>query len=246
MIDGTDSQMPEGGMGDTTPQRVPGGDGGEGHICAHADLLEQNLNDANRFIETIGAGTPEGALFEMRFIPPQGVQVKGRSGVWGETFSLDDVAQVVEAAANANRDGTNVYLCPHPVWAATGKNGTACDDDIISAHWQYADFDDKASVDNYYEFISENPEFEPTFRVITGTNPHERFHAYWRLKEPSDDLNLFRAVQRQIAARFKSDKVVVNPSRVLRIPGFISWPSRKKLIERGYVPELVKPDWRQS
>ena len=78
----------------------------------------------------------------------------------------------------------------------------------------------------------------PDIIVITGTIPHERRHAYWRLLEPCNDLTLWRSRQLDRAERYQTDKAVTNPSRLMRIAGTVSYPNRKKLA-KGYVPELT-------
>jgi hypothetical protein len=74
--------------------------------------------------------------------------------------------------------------------------------------------------------------------VRTGTVPYLRGHAYWRLEEPVRNLQAWKAVQKNIAGTLKTDETVVNPSRIMRVAGTMSWPPERKRM-KGYIPELV-------
>ena len=79
---------------------------------------------------------------------------------------------------------------------------------------------------------------EPDIVVITGTVPHERRHAYWGLSEACTDLELWRSTQLNIATLFATDRSVINPSRIMRVAGTVSYPNTDKQT-RGYISELV-------
>jgi hypothetical protein len=68
--------------------------------------------------------------------------------------------------------------------------------------------------------------------------PYLRGHAYWRLDEPVRNMQAWKAVQKAIAASLKTDETVVNPSRIMRVAGTVSWPPERKRM-KGYIPELV-------
>ena len=79
---------------------------------------------------------------------------------------------------------------------------------------------------------------KPDFVVITGKTPHLRAHTYWRLEQPCADMKVWRETQQRIASNFKTDPSVINPSRIMRVPGTVSYPSGKKRAQ-GYIDELV-------
>lgn len=79
---------------------------------------------------------------------------------------------------------------------------------------------------------------KPDMIVTTGTSPHERQHDYWRLDEPCHDMTLWRSWQSEIAAQYDNDPVVINPSRIMRVAGTVSYPSDKKR-KKDYIAELV-------
>lgn len=147
-------------------------------------------------------------------------------------FSTDDLQQAAIYAASANRQGMNVYFCPNPIAADIGK--PAKDGDIVAATWCFADADTPQGAQSLLSYQVPAPDL----LVTTGTMPSLRLHAYWRLDEPVYDLIEWRKLQRAIAAKLGTDPIVVNPSRIMRLPYTVSWPSKKKRA-RGYVPELV-------
>ena len=154
-----------------------------------------------------------------------------------QIFALNAVSDATDLAVRMNANKLNVYMTINPIdMDAVVKSGkSAKDGDILRAHYSFADADDVQGItglDELAEII------EPDITVTTGTIPHERRHAYWRLTEPCLDLPLWKERQKQIAVQFKTDKAVVNPSRIMRVAGTVSYPSSSKAT-KGYVPELV-------
>ena len=238
MADGTNIPTPEDGMGGTPPQRVPGGDDGEGYICAHASTPPAvDLGLAAEFVRAIREPVPDECNSEFRCLRgrkhPLGLKkVPKFFNSTGLENSVHDVLR-----HNSQSEQLGVYLVVNPT---RRKSGASSAEDIISASWVFADFDDERSAENYHAFIAGTPQMAPTFRVITGKKPFERFHAYWRLTETFTDLNSWTSLQKKIAKRLGSDGAVVAPAQLMRVPGFISWPKPGK---PGRVPELVTMEW---
>lgn len=162
------------------------------------------------------------------------LEVRGLSNEHGPVSRLFDPKELDQAADYAvqiNSQGWNTYVCVNPVKADTC--GAAGDDSIIAAFFCFADADDEIGS----EAISLAP-VQPDFTVATGSKPWLRLHAYWELAEPCFDLKTWTETQKAIAANLNTDKAVVNPSRIMRLPGTVSLPSAGKL-QKGYVPELV-------
>ena len=154
-----------------------------------------------------------------------------------ECFTRDEIDRAVDLALEMNANGLNVYMTinsinPSAVIKA-GKGAT--DSDILRAHYSFADADDLQGLAGINQLV--HP-YEPDILVTTGTTPHERRHAYWRLAEPCQDLHLWRETQKLIAFKLETDPSVCNPSRIMRVAGTVSYPSKSKLT-RGYIPELV-------
>ena len=154
-----------------------------------------------------------------------------------QIFALNAVSEATDLAVRMNANKLNVYMTINPInMGAVVKSGkSANDSDILRAHYSFADADDLQGITGLDELAGL---IEPDITVTTGTIPHERRHAYWRLTEPCLDLRLWKERQKQIAAKFKTDKAVVNPSRIMRLAGTVSFPNPAKLA-KGYVPELV-------
>lgn len=77
--------------------------------------------------------------------------------------------------------------------------------------------------------------------IIIETSPG-RYHAYW-LVEEGFPLEQFRPVQKAIVKRFNGDPKCVNPSRVMRLPGFVHLKTGKepfisRIIEENDHPAL--------
>jgi hypothetical protein len=151
-------------------------------------------------------------------------------------FALDWIDEAVEHAMRMNAAKQNIYMCVNPVdgfaQIETGKG--AKDDNILAAFYNFADADDEGAMANVLSFAG--PKF--TMSVKTGTTPYVRGHAYWRLEEPVRNLQAWRDVQQNISAVLGTDPTVVNPSRIMRVAGTVSWPNADKQ-GRGYIPELV-------
>jgi hypothetical protein len=154
-----------------------------------------------------------------------------------QIFALEAVSEATDLAVRMNANRLNVYMTINPIdMDAIAKSGkSAKDGDILRAHYSFADADDVLGLNGLNELSGL---IEPDITVTTGTIPHERRHAYWRLTEPCLDLPLWRERQKQIAVQFKTDKAVINPSRIMRLAGTVSYPSSSKAT-KGYVPELV-------
>jgi RecA-family ATPase len=135
-----------------------------------------------------------------------------------------------------NKAKANIYMCINPVDPISpipaGK--AAKDTDILAAFYCFADADTKGAMENIMSFAG--PKF--TMSVKTGTTPFSRGHAYWELEEPCKNMDAWRDVQKSIAASLQTDAAVINPSRIMRVAGTVSWPNQKKQ-DKGYVPELV-------
>ena len=169
-------------------------------------------------------------LFEIRCLGEDKTTVS-------QIFALDAVGEATDLAFRMNANKLNVYMTINPINIdAVIKSGKgAKDGDILRAHYSFADADDVQGLNGLNELSGL---IEPDIIVTTGTIPHERRHAYWRLTEPCLNLQLWKERQKQIAVQFKTDKVVVNPSRIMRVAGTVSYPNSTKLA-KGYVPELV-------
>ena len=187
-----------------------------------------------RFISVITrdwpADTQEDGLFELRCLGENRTPVV-------ERFALHAFDEAVDLAYEMNLRKLNIYMTINPIGnaAVAAAGGAAKDEDIVRAHYSFADADDQKGM---YGLKKLGEIIKPDMIVTTGTSPHKRQHAYWRLDEPCRDMTLWRSWQSQIAAQYDTDPVVINPSRIMRVAGTVSYPSDKKR-KKDYIAELV-------
>lgn len=135
--------------------------------------------------------------------------------------------------ADFNRRGYNTYAVRNPIKDTLGGR-SASDSDIAAAYYLWADCDDEAAASNVHRFTG--PKWSAA--VVTGRVPSTRVHTYWELREPCTDMAAWRDMQSAIAAHFGSDGSVINPSRIMRIGGTVTWPDDRKR-GRGYTSEVA-------
>jgi len=147
-------------------------------------------------------------------------------------FDPDWINEAVDWAVSMNGHGLNVYVVRNPVRITA--TGAAKDTDIVAAFFVWADCDDPASAGNVHRF--DGPKWNAA--VTTGRTPSTRVHVYWELEEPCINLDAWRQMQIDIAAHFRSDPVVINPSRIMRVGGTVAFPDTKKQA-KGYTSEVA-------
>ena len=129
----------------------------------------------------------------------------------------------------------NIYITPSPIVAEGNPNSACNDTDVMAATHFYVDADDEGAAENLIKEWKQPADFI----VVTGAVPHLRLHSYWELDQPTTDIEKWRQLQQFLIDAHSCDQAIKNPSRVMRLGGFLTYPSSKKQ-ERGYVAELVK------
>jgi RecA-family ATPase len=193
-------------------------------ISPRSSVIEQFITQITENWNTCGE-----PLIEIRAIGQTGAVSVAR-------FAVNKIKEAVDHAEAMNNAKQNIYMCINPIdpirIIPAGKGAT--DEDILAAFYCFADADTEGAMENILSFAG--PKF--TMSVKTGSIPFARGHAYWQLEEPCYNLNAWRNVQKSIAASLQTDSAVVNPSRIMRVAGTVSWPNQKKQA-KGYIPELV-------
>ena len=200
----------------------------------NSEKFQANKVIVSRFMSAITCdwsnSSKEAGLFEIRCLDEKRTLKPKR-------FSLDAIDEAVDFAISMNGQKFNIYMTINPIdinaSIKAGKGAT--DTDILRAHYSFADADNQAGLTGITKL---SKLCEPDIVVTTGTIPHERRHAYWRLSEACTDLELWRSTQLNIATLFATDKNVKNPSRLMRVAGTVNYPNTHKQ-ERGYISELV-------
>jgi len=127
----------------------------------------------------------------------------------------------------------NVYVVVNPVPESASLN--VKDVDIARSFFAFVDADDKGAADRARSFDA----FEIAMEVVTGTTPHLRNHIYYRFDEPVTDMQQWKTLQRALIQNLGTDAAIHNPSRIMRVAGTVSYPSKAK-INRGYKAELTR------
>ena len=195
-------------------------------IAPKSDIIKQFISQITKNWNDVGQ-----PLLEIRAISTSGSTNAAR-------FRLDQIDEAVQHAEAMNAAKANIYMCINaidPIKAEDIPAGKAAKDtDILAAFYCFADADTKGAMENIMSFAG--PKF--TMSVKTGSTPFARGHAYWELEEPCQNMDAWKEVQKSIAASLQTDAAVINPSRIMRVAGTVSWPNKKKQ-DKGYVPELV-------
>ena len=149
----------------------------------------------------------------------------------------EEVAAVLEAAADLNATGSNIHAAVNPAGPFTPDSKTRAlkDADIIAATATFLDADERGIADN----LPDKALAKPDFSVITGLEPFTRAHFYWLSPTPVFDLDRWRWFQQELAGRYGTDPSVCNTSRVMRLPGFVTHPNATK-VTKGYVSEMTR------
>jgi hypothetical protein len=67
----------------------------------------------------------------------------------------------------------------------------------------------------------------PNAAVITGTHPYMRVQNWFKATEPIVNAELVKSLNKRIHKLYGGDQTVINPSRLMRLPGTIAWPWKK-------------------
>jgi hypothetical protein len=115
----------------------------------------------------------------------------------------------LKKAAEWNQNGAGVYVVIN--------DGGDTDAQITSCPALFVDWDDGASIEVQRDRWQVLNLPEPTVMVWTGG---KSVHCYWVLQEPMAPAE-WRPLQKRLIDYCKGDKACGNPSRVMRLPGFI-------------------------
>lgn len=120
------------------------------------------------------------------------------------SFRVNEYGKYADELQKLNEQGYGVFFVVN--------GGGTKDDEISKIFAQFMENDDM-DFEEQWEMINAFP-LKPSFVVQT----RKSLHTYWLVKDA--EVEKFRPVQKQLIAHFKSDKSIVNESRVMRLPGF--------------------------
>ena len=150
-----------------------------------------------------------------------------------QLFHLDNLDALIAKAVEVNsQEGANAYIgaaIRRPEIAPFARAG---DDDFLCAPAYWADLDDGEAVKTAKAKCGRAP---ANLGVITCRTPYPRAQLWWRCEESITDPKELRETNAAIARALGGDPAVVNPGRIMRLPGSIAWP-----VKSGRVAELVE------
>jgi hypothetical protein len=154
-------------------------------------------------------------------------------------FGLDEIEELAAFAADVNsRPGANMYFRPATV---TGS-APATDECFAQAPGFWVDHDELASVTR----LKSHPlKIKPPFLIVTGRDPEMRCQSFWPLSsDPIIKADWVRDINKALQTHFGGDPMVVNPSRLMRMPGSIAWPVKEGRTKAELVEVLIPNDGR--
>ena len=157
------------------------------------------------------------------------IRALGDGATANRLFRATEIDNAVEYAIQLNK-AHNVYACINP---ARPISQAARDTDVRRARFIFVDADSGDAWKRVQEF--DGP--KPSILVQTGSTPEPRGHAYWRMDDWITSSE-FKDAQAAMIEALGTDQAIKNPSRVMRIPGLMSWPNQKKR-QSGYIAERV-------
>jgi hypothetical protein len=168
------------------------------------------------FLETL---YEPGDFFEVRILPserdgPNRTVTIGKR--YEPEFDYDGFERLLMPHHNFLWQGIYVGVNPRHSLRGSGYHGMGEDRDVVHARCLFVDFDD-AAPDEALARIHNAPLPPPTLLISSGRATGT--HAYWRLHEPVENMDVWKGLQRTIIRLLHSDRSIVNPSRIMRLPG---------------------------
>ena len=150
-----------------------------------------------------------------------------------KTFGPTTAAEMKDWVKRHNTDGANIYY--HVNTTRPALTSKAKKEDILQAEYLFVDIDpvpDKDLTEQRCEFETRvlGYSLSPSAVIYSGNG----VQALWRLDEPiqlAGDPKLVEAVEvrnRGLIADLDADTGVFDVCRILRLPGTINWPNKKK------------------
>jgi hypothetical protein len=182
------------------------------------------------------------ALFPPDFVHPYpDAQIEIAYGVPGrldraELFSAFDLEAAADFAVAKNSMGCNVYVGPTLKKGSATQSARTKDADFLAGIWTWSDHDTEGDFERA-KSVAKGRGLAPGIIVGTGTVPHVRAHAYFKLAGGITDCEEMRAINRALQKCLGGDPVQA-PSHVMRLAGTVNYPTQAKY-GRGYAIEPV-------
>ena len=140
------------------------------------------------------------------------------------------VDHALEFAARRNHEGYNVYATVNPLNPVGSPFSPAKDDQVTAATFFFLDADDPGVAQQLLKDLKTKEDFV----VVTGLIPHLRIHLYVELDKPHFDLAEWQKLLKTIIKAHNCDLQAQNPSRIMRLAGFVTHPTKNKILKGFY------------
>lgn len=130
-----------------------------------------------------------------------------------QVITVDAICESAEWE-RLNFDKWNIYVGVNPRLSGTPGRKR---EDVALARCLVVDIDN-VTPDEALQRLTASGLPYPSMGVSTGHG----VHYYWRLTEPIHDLDSWTRYQKALIHRLNSDKSIHDPSRVMRLPGFVN------------------------
>ncbi|UPJ97430.1 virulence-associated E family protein [Bradyrhizobium sp. 172] len=178
---------------------------------------EPDVEAAVDFLERLRPGGP----WVVTAIVPDGKTLTN-------TFAANEGEALRSLIRSRNIEGRNIYYTANPVRKATMKKPSK--EDIIAGEFLHVDADpDEGESSEAFKvrFIPILKALAPTATAIVDSG--NGFQILYRLTEPVQDVRALESANRALLELLGAPKGTHNIDRLLRLPGTINWPNKKKL-----------------
>lgn len=176
-------------------------------------MMQPDYNIASAYIDALTFGCAD-QIIDWRFLHDAD---KSRPGI----KRRGTLADIWQEACQWNASGYGIFAC---INAMDGIGAELSNVAYIRAH--IVDLDNLSAPQNYQNATQWT--LPPSFAVQSSPN---KFHVYWRVN-PYVSNQFYELQQRKLRQLFDGDRAVIDPTRVLRVPGFYH-------MKQPQIPHLV-------
>lgn len=198
---------------------------------ANSVPITQNYEQSSAFVVAIGAANESVNFREIHDQDKERPAIKRRGTLeqhWQELCDWNNKGYGIFATISL-MDGTGYDASGHPI---TGQSGDKLAN-VTAMRAHYIDCDQITAMDDARRAASHFP--PPQFWVQTSPN---KAHVYWVLgpQDRYNDGNLFSQQQAKLAQLYSGDPRITDPTRVLRLPGFLHLKGAPHLVTCAALP----------
>ena len=191
----------------------------------NTDLLP-NADDMKAFIRWWFGACRAGKI-EIGWLDP-----KGYGLIHFVQFDPDDIDALAVTAYQENLvPGQSMYVRASTVRERHTFSKTAgytTDADFVFSPGIWLDID---TPEQYEQAKTVQSMVRPSAVVTTGTIPHKRVQLWFQASSSLGEPNMVTDLNRRLHSLYGGDPAVVNPTRLMRLPGTIAWPWKKSRTE---------------